>query len=76
MREFNKDISDFLKEKSKDTGALACEYIQGFSMEEILKTIPSLKISMETTGDIRKGIEKWCEQIGRSLGIIKSIKKY
>lgn len=66
-RELNKDISKSLYERSKSTGALASEYVSDFRMEEILKTIPRLKAS----NNIRKGIEKWCEQIGKSLGIIK-----
>lgn len=66
-RELNKDISNSLYDRSKRTGALASEYVSDFRMEEILKTIPRLKSS----NNIRKGIEKWCEQVGKSLGIIK-----
>jgi len=61
-------IIDALLEKTKATGAIPCQYIDGFDIEEIVSTVSALKHAEKKSS---RGMGAWCQQIGNSLGILE-----
>jgi hypothetical protein len=67
-RQIKRWVIDALLKKTRETGAIACEYIGSFDMEKIILTVERLKGSEKDTGP---GMERWCRQVGETFGILE-----
>ena len=61
-------LIDILRERAKKIGALACGFIKNFDIAEIVPTIQSLK---DESGKKYSGMQGWCTEIGKGVGLWK-----
>jgi len=65
-RKVHPDLISYLPKRAERVGALACEYVEDFDLKNILETIVRLK-----NKDAEDGMERWCAQIGKLVGLYK-----
>jgi MinD-like ATPase involved in chromosome partitioning or flagellar assembly len=68
-RKIDTQLIDILRDRAFKTGGLACGYISSFDMNEILPTIQNLKVAKRV--DL-VGMEGWCRQLAKSVGLWKN----
>lgn len=69
-RQMSHSVREALLKKAKETGAISCQYVLDFDMDQITLTVSALKSSKDLSS-VSSDLANWCWQVGMSVGILK-----